>query len=460
MKNILIIEDKKSLAEMLKKALQLEGYEVKCAFSLKEGLERFSTNAFDAIVADLKLPDGDSIDIIKLIREQSPQIPIIIMTAYGSIEVAVKAVKEGAYDFITKPFDPDHLLMLLKKAIMESYSCDYSGQEKVHAKEEKIPIPAYNRNVIGVSPQWLNIIEKVKKVAPLKTTVLLLGESGTGKELLAKLIHQLSSRSNNPFIAVNCAAIPKDLVENELFGHEKGAFTGALEVKQGKFELADGGTIFLDEIGDMPLNLQSKLLRVLQESEIERVGGARPIKIDVRVIAASNKDLFKQTREGTFREDLYYRLNVFPITIPPLRERKEDIIPLARNFLSIFCKEIGKDIKGFSAETEKKLLTHSWKGNVRELKNVIERAIILCDGPYILPRNIYLEYLENEITEGHHKEDIIPLHKVVESTIKAVEKVKIQQALIQTKGNKTRASELLGISYKTLLTKIKEYNLE
>lgn len=450
MQNILIIEDKLSLAEMLKETLQSEGFSVKTTASIRNGLDILSSGGIDAVVADLRLPDGEGTEIIKSVKQSYPFIPVIIMTAHGSIEVAVKAVKEGAYDFITKPFDSDHLILLLRRAISERAA----SKENIIIKKElsdffRIP------DVVGVSSEWLGIMEKVRKVASLKTTVLILGESGTGKELIARTIHHLSQRSNYPFIAINCAAVPKDLIENEIFGHEKGAFTGAHEIKHGKFELADKGTIFLDEIGDMSPTLQSKLLRVLQESEFERVGGTKNIKVDVRVIAASNKDLQKETEKGNFREDLFYRLNVFPIITPPLRERTEDIIPLARHFLSHFCKEMNKATIALSPETEKILSNNEWKGNVRELKNVIERAVILCDSFSILPEHISLE--------GEKLSDKIdcdaPLHEVVESTVRSVEKIKIQKALTQTKGNKTKAAELLRISYKTLLTKIKDYNI-
>lgn len=451
MQKILIIEDKKSLAEMLKNALEIEGFGVKCAASIKSALSMLSEGGIDAIVADLKLPDGDGTEIIKQVQQSNPFIPIIIMTAHGSIEVAVKAVKDGAYDFITKPFDPDHLILVLKRAIAEKTVT----KENLIIKNEFssfFSIP----NVIGCSRVWTNIMEKAKRVAPLKTTVLILGESGTGKELLARAIHHMSPRSKNPFIAINCAAVPKDLIENEIFGHEKGAFTGANEIKHGKFELADKGTIFLDEIGDMSLTLQSKLLRVLQESEFERVGGTKTIKVDVRIIAASNKDLQKETEKGNFREDLFYRLNVFPIILPPLRERLEDIPLLAKHFLSIFCKEMNKNILGLSPDAERILCNNEWKGNVRELRNVIERAVILCDSSYIQPENINFSYEKSD----DKFESAIPLHKVVETTVKSVEKTRIQKALIESKGNKTKAAELLGISYKTLLTKIKEYNIE
>ncbi|MBS4058938.1 MAG: sigma-54-dependent Fis family transcriptional regulator [Bacteroidetes bacterium] len=451
MNNILIVEDKKSMVDMLRKSLQSEGFSIVTTNSVQGGLNMLSAGGIDAVVTDLKLPDGQGIEILKAAKECHPFIPVIIMTAYGSIEIAVKAVKDGAYDFITKPFDPDHLVLLLRRAISEKAV----NKENIIIKNEfadffKIP------DIVGESLIWKKILEKVKRVSPLKTTVLLLGESGTGKELLARTIHHLSPRSGNPFVAINCAAVPKDLVENEIFGHEKGAFTGAHEIKHGKFELADKGTIFLDEIGDMSLTLQSKLLRILQESEFERVGGTKTLKVDVRVIAASNKDLQKEAEKGNFRDDLFYRLNVFPIFIPPLRERTDDILPIARFFLSQFCMNMGKGVISFSQESERILLNNEWKGNVRELRNAIERAVILCDGLYVLPEHL--------IFESKKSGDIIdweaPLHEVVESALRSVEITKIQNAMRQSQGNKTRAAELLKISYKTLLTKIKEYGIE
>jgi DNA-binding NtrC family response regulator len=451
MDNILLIEDKKSMAEMLRKTLQMEGFSVVTVHSVQNGLEKLSSGNIDAVLTDLRLPDGEGTEILRASRESHPLLPVIIMTAFGSIEIAVKAVKDGAYDFITKPFNTDHLVLLLKRAISESKT----SRENIIIRDE---FPDFFKapHVVGASPIWKGIIEKVKRVAPLKTTVLILGESGTGKELLSRTIHHMSPRGPNPFVAINCAAVPKDLIENEIFGHEKGAFTGAHEIKPGRFELADKGTILLDEIGDMSLTLQSKLLRVLQESEFERIGGSKTIRVDVRIIAASNKDLQKETEMGNFRDDLFYRLNVFPISIPPLKERVEDIIPLAKHFISHFCKEMNKTAVTLSAESEKMLIDNEWKGNVRELRNTIERAVILCDGMCILP-----EHLNLDKTLTVNKIDWeAPLQDVVESTVRSVEKTRILNAMRQSQGNKTKAAELLKVSYKTLLTKIKEYGIE
>ena len=449
MQTILIVEDKKSMAEMLSKSFESEGFTVKTSHTVRDGIALLSAGNIEAVVTDLKLPDGNGMEILKFVKGGFPLIPVVVMTAYGSIEIAVRAVKEGAYDFITKPFDPDHLLLIVKRAL----------EEKILRMENLVLKKEFHRflktpEIIGVSEKWKGVEEKVRRVATLKTTVLILGESGTGKELIARAIHHLSPRANMSFVAVNCAAIPKDLIENELFGHEKGAFTGANEVKIGKFEMANKGTIFLDEIGDMAMPLQSRLLRVLQENEFERVGGTKGIKTELRVIAASNKHLEKEVAEGRFREDLFYRLDVFPILIPPLRERREDIMPLSRHFISLFSKEMNKREPSISQEAEKILLNHEWKGNVRELKNVIERAIILCDEETLMPDHF-------NINRMAHDRIVLdaPLHEVAESAVRSAEKTRIENALRETHGNKSRAAEILKVSYKTLLNKIKEYGI-
>ncbi len=449
MQTVLIIEDKKSLADMLTQSLQAEGLNVITAGNVRDGIALLSPD-IDALVTDLKLPDGNGMEILANAKKNFPFLPVIVMTAYGSIELAVKAVKEGAYDFITKPFEPDHLMLLIKRAM----------DDRLMQKENTIYKKVFSRfiqtpEIIGVSSEWQLIMEKVNKVAPLKTTVLILGESGTGKELIARAIHHRSRRADEAFIAINCAAISKDLIESELFGHEKGAFTGAVEVKPGRFELANKGTIFLDEIGDMSLSLQARLLRVLQESEFERVGGTKTIKVDLRIIAASNKNLENEVQSGHFREDLFYRLNVFPIVIPPLRGRCDDILPLANRFIKYFCSETGKKDISMDPEVEKFLLQHEWKGNVRELKNVIERAVILCDRQTLLPEHFNLYTGATDRISGSDDS----LHEVAESAARHAEKLQIENALRLTKGNKSKAAEMLKVSYKTLLNKIKEYGI-
>jgi len=453
LETILIIEDKESMAQMLQQTLEPEGYKILIAKNGEEGIKLIKENKIDLILTDLKLPDKDGIEVLKASKEDNQIRPVIIMTAYGSIESAVSAMKCGAFDFITKPFDTDYLILLIKRAI----DTQKIIRENILLKEEfatQLGIP----KIIGKSEKILNVAQMAQRVANTKTTVLLLGESGTGKELFARAIHNISNRRNYPFVPINCAAIPRELLESELFGHEKGSFTGAETKKLGKFELADKGTIFLDEIGDMDISIQSKLLRAIEEGEIERIGSMRPSKVDVRIIAASNKDLEKMVEEKKFREDLYYRLNVFPIKIPPLRERKEDIPLLADFFINKYCTEMKTSIKKISKESLDLLMKYEWKGNVRELENVIERAIILCDGETIMPEHIMptknIERIDEKLhTEGYTLED------VTKEAIRKAETHKILETLKETKGNKTKAAEILKISYKTLLTKIKEYGI-
>jgi DNA-binding NtrC family response regulator len=367
----------------------------------------------------------------------------------------VKAVKEGAYDFLTKPFDTDHLLVLIGRAL----DATRLTAENILLREEfaeKLGMP----KIIGKSAQMQEITSKIQKVAPTNATVMIHGESGTGKELFARAIHYLSQRKEAPFIAINSAAIPRELLESELFGYERGAFTGADARKLGKLELADKGTVFLDEIGDMDLTLQAKLLRVLQEQVIERVGGGKPIKIDVRVVAATNKDLEKAVENKLFREDLFYRLNVFPITIPPLRERRDDISALAQNFLNKYSAEVRKGPLAISDEAMEILMKSPWKGNVRELENVVERAVIYADGGVIRAQDLGIS--ESSILDAlaEHVPMDAPLQDVAAAATRIAESRRIRLALKQTGGNKTRAAEVLQVSYKTLLTKIKDYQLE
>lgn len=455
METILVIEDKKSMAEMLRTTLEAGGYNVLVAEDGEKGINFLKGNRIDLVLTDLKLPVKDGIEVLKASKEENPMVPVIIMTAFGSVETAVVAMKLGAFDFITKPFDTDHLLMMIERAIETQKLI----KENILLKEEfatKLGIP----RIIGKSSGIINVAQIVQKVAPTKTTVLLLGESGTGKELFARAIHNLSPRKEYPFVPINCAAIPRDLLESELFGHEKGSFTSADAKKLGKFELADHGTIFLDEVGDMDLTLQSKLLRAIETGEIERVGAVKSVRVDVRIVAASNKDLEKAVEENKFREDLFYRLNVFPIKIPPLRERKEDIPLLADFFVNKYCQEIKKSIKEISKEALELLSNHYWKGNVRELENAIERAVILCEGDTITPEHFNLDKYSMTLT-GEKPETISgTLEYVSKEATRKVETQRILDVLKQTKGNKTKAAEILQVSYKTLLTKIKEYGIE
>jgi two-component system response regulator AtoC len=455
METILVVEDKESMAEMLKETLESEGYKVISAVDGTEGMRYLKGERIDLVLTDLKLPQKSGIDILKASKEENQLIPVIVMTAYGSIEIAVEAMKKGAFDFITKPFDTDHLLMLIKRALENQKLLT----ENILLKEEFTSKFGFPR-IIGRSEKIADVAQMVQRVAPTKTTVLLLGESGTGKELFARAIHNLSNRQSYPFVPINCAAIPRDLLESELFGHEKGSYTGADAKKLGKFELADKGTIFLDEVGDMDLTIQSKLLRAIEEGEIERIGAGKTIKVDVRIVAASNKDIEKAVEDKKFREDLYYRVNVFPIKIPPLRERRDDIPLLVEYFINKYCLEIKTSLKSVSKEALNMLINYHWKGNVRELENAIERAIILCDGDVINPEHFVLN---KQYGFGSLKESTSihgTLEDVAKEALRTAETQRIVSALKETKGNKSKASEILRVSYKTLLTKIKEYGIE
>ncbi len=449
MEKILIIEDKESMAQMLKETLELEGYGIIIARDGAEGIKRIKDSKVDAVLTDLKLPKKDGLEVLKTSKEENPLTPVIVMTAFGSIETAVNAMKLGAYDFMTKPLDTDHLLMLIKRSLENQRLIT----ENMLLKDElshQFGMP----RIIGKSPVMLAVADNIQKVAPAKTTVLLLGESGTGKELFARAIHFLSPRKEHPFVPINCAAIPRELLESEPFGYEKGAFTGAGERKLGKFELANKGTVFLDEIGEMDIALQSKVLRTLQEGEIERIGGTNLIKVDIRIIAASNKDLEAGVTDKTFREDLYYRLSVFPITIPPLRERKDDIPALVEHFISKYSAEMKIAQKNIISDALDTLKSYSWKGNVRELENVIERALILCEGDTITQEHLrFSAPLQDIPLDG-------TLNETAKAALKIAESQRIKIALQDTGGNKSRAAELLKVSYKTLLTKIKEYKIE
>lgn len=451
---VLIIEDQGSMASMLEQTITAEGYRTILTKDGTDGIRIINEEKVDLVITDLKLPGKDGLEVLRSAKEKNPLIPVILMTAFGSIETAVAAMKEGAYEFLTKPFGTDHLLVLIKRALENQKIM----AENILLKEEfgkKLGFP----KIIGKSPAMEEVSKNIQKVAPTKTTVLLLGESGTGKELFARALHHLSPRKDNPFVAINCAAIPRELLESELFGHEKGAFTGADHKRIGKFELADKGSIFFDEIGEMDMTLQAKLLRVLQGEAIERVGGIRPIPIEVRIIAASNRDLERAVIEKRFREDLYYRVNVFPIKIPPLKERGEDIPLLVNHFINYYCAELKTNLKGITSEALDILKNHTWKGNVRELENCIERAVILCDGKTILPEHLVVS--PSEITDTFLQELSMEggLEEVSKAAIRTAEIKLIKKVLNEVGGNKTKAARILKVSYKTLLTKIKDYGI-
>ncbi len=438
---ILLVEDNRRLASALGDYLQGEGFEIVQAHSLSSAQKRLEREGFEAIVCDLKLPDGEGTQLIPLAVEEG--VPIIMITAYGDISRAVEAVKKGAYQFIEKPVDPEFLRDTIKKAIEE---------RRQWAKALLFSQALQDVEVVGSSPAFTEAFSKAKKAASSDITVLLTGETGSGKEVFARAIHTMSRRGGRPFVAINCASIPETLLESELFGYERGAFTGADRTKPGRLELANGGTVFLDEIGEMSPALQAKLLRVIEERKIERLGGTREIEVDVRFIVATNRDLSSLVKEGKFRQDLFYRLSVFPIEIPPLRERKEDIIPLAEFFLRKLRGE-GKPPKKLTEGAKRKLLSYAWPGNVRELKNVMERAYVLSEGDFITEKDIVLQEI------GHPLDLSGTLEEALEKARQWVERTKISQAIKRAGGDLQGAARLLGISPKTLYSKMRKYGI-
>ncbi|HUQ49258.1 MAG TPA: sigma-54 dependent transcriptional regulator [Terriglobales bacterium] len=461
MDNILLVEDKAELREMLTHALTRMEFEAVPAADLEEALKQLRSQRFSAVLTDLKLPRGSGLNVLAAALEEDPNVPVVIMTAHGTIPEAVAAMREGAYDFIQKPIDLTHLKHLLGRAIERQQLL----RENLVLKEEFARNVGFPR-IMGEHPSMLSAAREMQRIAITDSTVLLLGESGTGKELFARAIHQLSPRSGKPMVALNCAAIPESLLENELFGHERGAFTGADTRRAGKFELAHGGSIFLDEIGELPLSAQTKLLRVLEEKMVERLGATAPIRADVRVIAATNRNLENAIAEKEFRNDLYYRLNVFPIRIPPLRERGEDVVLLAQHFLERFRREHNKKQLALAADALSALRLHSWPGNVRELQNVMERACILNDGELRasdlgLAANVRAVARSAGSTAAPSAAALDgSLQEVSSRAVESVEKAKIEATLRECKWNKSHAAERLGISYKTLLNKIHAYGLD
>ena len=460
---ILLVEDKDSLRAMLRHALEAQGHTVIEARDQPEAEAALQSSRPAIVLSDLRLPDGDGFGVLRAAKEVEPELPVIVMTAYGSIQDAVAAMKEGALDFLAKPVDPDHLLLMVERALMQRRL----ATENILLKEEL----AHRRGapqIIGNDAKLKQVSLALHRAASTDTTVLLEGESGTGKELFARALHALSPRADGPFVAINCAAIPETLLETELFGHEKGAFTGAAARKPGKFELAHRGTLFLDEIGDLPLPLQAKILRALEEKRFERVGGTLPLQVDVRVVAATNRNLKAAVAARQYREDLYFRLSVFPITIPPLRERTEDITTLARYFIDRFCRDLNKKPMTLSPAAEQELRAYAWPGNVRELQNCIERAAILTEGDTIHPRHLNLSF-RDVVLAAAAEENASPwatldwsgtLADVSRRVMTEVERRKIEQAMKEAAGNRGRAAELLQISYKTLTSKLREYGLD
>ena len=454
MKRLLIVEDKESLAHMLREAVEADGFEPDVASSGTEAMRWLAEGRrYAAVLTDLRLPGADGIAVLRQAKESDPELPVIVMTAYGTIENAVEAMKLGAFDFIQKPIDVDHLSLLLRRC-REHRELRHENLLLKEEFQKLHRLPA----IVGESPRIVEVSHAIQRVAPTDATVLLLGESGTGKELFARAIHQLSSRRDRAFVAINCAAIPLTLIENELFGHEKGAFTGATGRQLGKFELADNGTIFLDEIGELDLGVQGKILRVLQERRFERIGGTATIDVDVRIICATNRDLEENVRRGAFRDDLFFRINVFPVTVPPLRARREDVDALVDFFLQRFARELHRPGLQISDGARAALRAYDWPGNIRELQNAIERAAILCDRNTIEPRDLNLNAAAEEAAR-----DALDLSGTLEEAsaraARLAERIKITDALRGT-ASRNDAAEALGISVRALNTKIRELDLE
>jgi DNA-binding NtrC family response regulator len=439
---VLIIDDEKKLCGLLARIIELEGYKALQAYTGKEGLKILANENVQVVLSDVKLPDVNGVELVKQIKEKKPFVEVICLTAYGTIHDGVLAIKNGAFDYITKGDDNDKILPLLAKATEKA-----NLQYKLYQIENKVISQHSFESIIGTSRAIKDAVSLARKVSGTDTTVLLLGETGTGKEVFAQSIHYNSTRKNKSFVAVNCSAFARDILESELFGHKAGAFTGALKDKKGLVEEADGGTLFLDEIGEMSIDLQAKLLRVLESGEFIKVGDTKTQKVNARIIAATNRELQGEITKGHFREDLFYRLSVFTIQLPSLNQRKEDIKPLAEHYLKEFSDKTNRNITGFDSNFIPRLETYSWKGNIRELKNLIERAVILCDGDILTVDLLPLDHrLEEESTEA-----------VFEMAI--IEKNHIRKILNYTKGNKTEAARLMNIGLTTLYRKIEEYHL-
>jgi len=455
---ILLVEDKDSLRTMLRHALEAHSHTVLEARDEAEAIDQLSKTRPVVVLTDLKLPVGDGFGVLRAAKELDPDLPVVVMTAYGSIQDAVTAMKEGALDFLAKPIEPDHLLLMVERAIAQRRLVT----ENFILKQELAERRGAPR-IIGEDNKLRQVSQQLHRAAATDATVLLEGESGTGKELFARALHALSPRADGPFVAINCAAIPETLLESELFGYEKGAFTGANQRKPGRFEIAHRGTLFLDEIGDLPLSLQAKILRALEEKQFERVGGTQSLHVDVRVVAATNRNLKQRVTERQFREDLYFRLSVFPIQIPPLRERGDDVLILARQFIDRFCKDLNKKPLSLAASAVDELKSYEWPGNVRELQNCIERAVILTEGDAIHQRHLNLSFRQGAIQVVASPWDQIDLSGTLADAQKRVaaevERRKIESALHNAGGNVVQAADVLQLAYRVLLQKIKAHGL-
>jgi len=452
--HILVVDDEEIMRESLSAWLQEDGFQVETLATGREATEAVRQKVYDAILLDLKLPDMDGLEILKHCKRYQPNTPVLMITAYGSVDTAIRAMKQGATDYITKPFNPEELSLTLHH-ILDDLAV---RRENIYLRL-RLEKRYDHQGIISKSHKMEQIFELISTIADTRSTVLIHGESGTGKELIARAIHYNSNRAHHPFVSVSCAALVETLLESELFGHEKGAFTDAKTLKRGKFELADGGSLFLDEIGEISPKLQLNLLRVLQEREFHRVGGEESIRVDVRIIAATNRNLEQAVREGSFREDLYYRLNVISIHVPPLRERKEDIPLLADHFVEKFNMESGKKVEGISEDALQILMEHDWPGNVRELENVIERAVIINRGGVILPDDLPPN-LSRRLALAPPQDSLIQQVQGGQMTLQEVEKAHIHNILEETGWNIKRTARILGIDRSTLYAKIRRYGLK
>jgi len=444
---VLVADDEKNIREGLAEALESDGYAALMAADGEEAMRLVDSGDVDLVITDLKMPKISGTELLGKVAGRYPGLPVIVLTGHGTIEDAVAAMRAGAFDFLTKPVNLDHLAILVKRALETREIA-----RKARELEAEVEAQRRTSSIIGKSSEMKKVFDVIRRVAPTRASVLVTGESGVGKELVADAIHNLSPRRDGPLIKVHCAALAESLLESELFGHEKGAFTGAQARKRGRFELADKGTLFLDEIGEINQNVQIKILRVLQERRFERVGGEETLEVDVRIVAATNRDLKEEIRKGNFREDLYYRLNVVNIDVPPLRERRDDIPLLAMAFLREFAEENGKKIEGFDPKTRQALYAYPWPGNVRELRNTVESAVVMAGAGVVslddLPPNVR--------SSGEGRDARVP----VGSTLAEAEKILIRETLASQGGNKSRTAEILGIGRKTLYQKIEEYGLE
>lgn len=455
---ILVIDDEELVRDFIAETLRRDHYEVHTAENGKQGIALFKEKSIDLVFTDMKMPDLTGIDVLKKIKELSPQTTVIVITAYGSIENAVEAMRLGAFNYLIKPFSPDTIEAVVAKA-NEHVSLLNENQYLREEISKKGGDKAFK--VIAKSPVLLNILKDVERVAKSNASVFITGESGTGKEVIAQAIHSQSLRNERPFIKVNCAAVPETLLESEFFGHEKGAFTGANQKRIGRFELANGGTLLLDEVTEIPLTVQAKLLRAIQEQVFERVGGSKPVKVDVRIIATSNRNMKEAIEDKVLREDLYYRLNVVPVHLPPLRERRDDILPLAQYFIEKMCRENHKELCFLTEASIGKLLNYQWPGNVRELANIIERAVVMSSSDKICPEHIYLDIPSARVGLECEEQEVkgIPSFPVGIS-LAELEKRFIIETLSVHQNNKKKTAEILGISPRTLRNKLNEYSEE